>query len=199
MSTEPEVSAEEALTMLSLPSVLDRAHKAVAEVLVGLQATRGALEGARVAAVGRLETTHAKLREVTSTTEGATSEILDALDRAQALIDMLDAESEAPVPDAMRAQETRRALREELFGMMTALQFQDITTQQISHSASMLTELEQRLASIVALFDGTHLELEKQRSTAAATAHHFAPGATMDNAEQRQLDADSLFVSRKAS
>jgi chemotaxis regulatin CheY-phosphate phosphatase CheZ len=198
MSVEPEVSAEEARTMLSLPSVLDRAHQAVADVLVGLQTTRVALEGARTAAVGRLETTHAKLREVTSTTEGATSEILDALDRAQALIDTLDAEAEAPVPDAARAQETRRALREELFGMMTALQFQDITTQQISHSASMLTELEQRLASIVALFDGTRLGLEDRLST-AAPALHFAPGATMKDAEQRQLDADLLFVSQKAS
>jgi chemotaxis regulatin CheY-phosphate phosphatase CheZ len=190
--------ASAATTLLSLPVVLDRAHQAVADVLAGLQSTRVALEGARQAAVGRLEHTHAKLREVTSTTEGATSEILDALDRAQSLLDTLDAD--ASVPDPARAAEARGALREEMFGMMNALQFQDITTQQLSHTAGMLTELEQRLMAIVALFDGSRAAVEGESGSPAVMAEAarlYAPNASMEDAEARQLVADEVFVGGK--
>jgi len=198
MSALIDPSASAASTLLSLPAVLDRAHQAVADVLAGLQSTRVALDGARVAAVGRLEHTHAKLKEVTSTTEGAASEILDALDRAQGLLDSLDADANAEAPDAAKARTTRDALREEMFGMMHALQFQDITTQQLSHTASMLTELEQRLTAIVALFDGTRVGLEGESMPAPmANERPYAPDATMDDAEARQLVADEVFVGSK--
>jgi chemotaxis regulatin CheY-phosphate phosphatase CheZ len=189
--------------------MLDRAHQAVADALAGLQASRVALQNAQRSAVGRLHQTHAQLREVTSTTEGAASEILDALDRAQGLLDELDASASAPAPAseaeavalAARGGTARAALRDELFGMMHALQFQDITTQQISYTSGVLTDLEERLLAIVEMFDGVTPSTREATSGASTSeqrgASHqqlYAPDATMNDAASRQQIADAIFV-----
>jgi chemotaxis regulatin CheY-phosphate phosphatase CheZ len=193
----------------ALPLMLDRAHQAVADALAGLQASRVALQNAQRSAVGRLHQTHEQLREVTSTTEGAASEILDALDRAQGLLDELDAAAAVPAPAtdaeaaalATRGGTARGALRDELFGMMHALQFQDITTQQISYTSGVLTDLEDRLLAIVEMFDGVTPSTREATSGASTReergASHqqlYAPDATMNDAASRQQIADAIFV-----
>jgi hypothetical protein len=206
-AAEPSVAGQLPET---LPLMLDRAHQAVADALAGLQASRVALQNAQRSAVGRLHQTHAQLREVTSTTEGAASEILDALDRAQGLLDELDASAAVSAPAseaeaaelATRSSAARGALRDELFGMMHALQFQDITTQQISYTSGVLTDLEERLLAIVEMFDGVTPSTRGaslppdagQGHRAAAHVQLYAPDATMNDAEGRQQVADQIFV-----
>jgi hypothetical protein len=54
---------------------------------------------------------------------------------------------------ATRAAEVRGTMRDELFGLMNHLQFQDITTQQLAYASSLIMEMEDRLAQLIKLFD----------------------------------------------
>jgi chemotaxis regulatin CheY-phosphate phosphatase CheZ len=172
--------------LASLPLVLERANQEIRAVLANLRDSRSALE---TATVEKLQDTSEKLREVTSATEVAATDILDALDRAQGMLDDLDAADAAGEPE--RARRTRERLREEIFGMMGCLQFQDITTQQLAYASSVLTDMEDRLLQIAKLFDpATVMAGATGRTPDART---FDPNATTRNAEQRQAVADEIF------
>ncbi|MBU8934581.1 MAG: protein phosphatase CheZ [candidate division Zixibacteria bacterium] len=79
---------------------------------------------------------------------------------------------------------------EDAFLIMDALQFQDITAQQMNHAASLLESLETRLNSIVSVIQGSN-------DVAEATVEHkervFDPNAEFTNTKTTQADIDSLF------
>lgn len=85
-----------------------------------------------------------KIAEVSSATEVATSEILDGLDRALLLVDQIEV---AP-SSSDAAADPRDDLREELHTLVTVLQFQDITKQQLGNASSVLEERMLRLAQV---------------------------------------------------
>jgi len=171
----------------AMPHILERVTSELQTALAKLRDSRAALESA---AVERLQHTSDKLREVTSATEMAATDILDALDRAQQHVDALEAADEANDRESARA--TRDLLREEIFGIMGSLQFQDITTQQLAYASGVLTEMEERLGAIARLFDPA-------ASTARGPAQApdpktFDPNATVWHAETRQALADEIFT-----
>ena len=172
--------------LAALPFILERANQEIQGVLANLRDSRSALE---TATVEKLQHTSEKLREVTSATEVAATDILDALDRAQNLIDDLDAADAAG--DKEKGQNIRDLMREEIFGMMGCLQFQDITTQQLAYASSVLTDMEGRLLQIAKLFDPTTVML--QAAVASPDPRTFDPRATTRNAGQRQAVADEIF------
>ena len=92
-----------------------------------------------------------KLTEVSSATEMATSELLDGLDRALLLVDQLEVGPSSSDDDA----DPRDDLREELHRLVTVLQFQDITKQQLGNASTVLEERMLRLAEVFDLSDGT--------------------------------------------
>jgi len=172
--------------LAALPFILERANHEIQAVLANLRDSRNALE---TATVEKLQHTSEKLREVTSATEVAATDILDALDRAQNMIDDLDsADAEG---DKDKGQHTRDLLREEIFGMMGCLQFQDITTQQLAYASSVLTDMESRLLNIAKLFDPATVMV--RAGTQSPDARTFDPNATTRNADQRQAVADEIF------
>ncbi len=172
--------------LAALPFILERANQEIQGVLANLRDSRNALE---TATVEKLQHTSEKLREVTSATEVAATDILDALDRAQNLVDDLDAADAANDKD--KGQNVRDLLREEIFGMMGALQFQDITTQQLAYASSVLTDMENRLLQIAKLFDPA---MAMQQPTATSPdPRTFDPRATTRNADQRQAVANAIF------
>ena len=173
--------------LAALPFILERANHEIQAVLANLRDSREALE---TATVEKLQTTNEKLKEVTSATEVAATDILDALDRAQNLVDDLDAADAAGDKD--KGQNVRDLLREEIFGMMGALQFQDITTQQLAYAASVLGDMEQRLLQIAKLFDPATVMV--RATTDGPDPRTFDPRATTRNAEQRQALADEIFT-----
>jgi chemotaxis regulatin CheY-phosphate phosphatase CheZ len=186
---EASQSDAQPLGLAALPLILERANDEIQGVLASLRDSRTALESATVE---KIQHTSEKLREVTSATEVATTDMLDALDRAQGMVDALDAADAAG--DRACAQAMRDSLRQEIFGMMGCLQFQDITTQQLSYAASVLTDMEDRLLQIAKLFDP---------ATAMARAvsvgpdpRTFDPHASTQHAEQRQALADQIFTVR---
>ena len=174
-----------------VPQILERANAEIINVLGSLRQCRSAIEHATS---DKLQITHEKIREVTSATEVAATDILDGLDRAQGLIDELDAEAEAHAVRTERERELRGRLRDEIFMITGCLQFQDITTQQLSHAASVLVDMEARLAEIAILFDPRRYGAPEIPYAPPAPPPIFAPDATLTNAEQRQAVADRIFT-----
>jgi hypothetical protein len=175
--------------LASLPFILERANAEIQGVLANLRDSRTALE---TATVEKLQHTSDKLKEVTSATEVAATDILDALDRTQSMVDDLDAADEAGDRDAGR--QVRDRMREEIFGMMGALQFQDITTQQLAYAASVLSDMESRLLQIAKLFDPAAAMIDA--TTGGPDPRTFDPRATTQRAGERQALADQIFVVR---
>lgn len=180
-----------------LPAILERANAQILSVLSRLRESREALQRSTV---DNLHVTHEKLREVTSATEDAAIDIMDAYDRATGLVDQLDAIDAVPQPDRAKAGALRSTLRDELFLMMGALQFQDITAQQLYHASSVLVEMEERLLQVSKLFDtgGTGVAGGTMGARGSTAHEGFDPNATTRDAEGRQALADEIFTASKA-
>jgi len=179
------------VSLTDLPEILARANEQIQDVLSRLRETRAALQSP---AFEKLQSTNEKILEVTSATEDAAINIMDACDRANGLVDELDAIDQAEVPDRDNAVVLRASLRDELFRMMGALQFQDITSQQLSHASSVLVEMELRLAEVAKLFD-TNISVAPVAPSSVELA--YDPNATVRNAEGRQALADEIFTAIK--
>lgn len=183
------------VSLADLPQILERANGQIRAVLTHLRETRQAIQSTTF---DKLQTTHDKIKEVTSATEDAAINIMDACDRANQMVDELDTIDSAEEPDRAKAAEVRANLRDELFMMMGALQFQDITSQQLTHASSVLVEMESRLADVAKLFDSS---ISPDRPLAALHGvpdeKTYDPNATTKNAEQRQNIADEIFTPAK--
>jgi chemotaxis regulatin CheY-phosphate phosphatase CheZ len=181
----------EPLGLAALPMLLLRVYREIDNMVERLRESRGVL---RKAAVDKLHHTNEKLRLVTSATEVAATDIMDSVDRALVMVDQLETRENADLSDDANA--IRAALRDELFAVMTRLQFQDITTQQINHASAMLAEMEARLAALSQVFDpralGFAMEEEEKAPLHAGT---YDPQATTHNPDARQALADQLFES----
>ena len=185
-------ASEDKLT--DLPALFVRA---MGEVHAMLASIRNGREQIRAATTERLSHSNQKLGEVSSTTESAAIDIMDALERAIANVDEL--ETEAVLTDSARGYRIRGDLREELFAVMGHMQFQDITSQQIMHVQSMLADMEARLADMAARFGNDPGASATARPVDARPATRtlsnpsaFDPNASLADAEARQALADSL-------
>jgi len=179
-----------------LPAILERANAQILGVLSRLRETRAAIEST---ALEKLASTHEKIREVTSATEDAAINIMDACDRASQMIDELDSIDAEPTPDRERASAVRGGLRDELFLMMGALQFQDITSQQLAHASAVLVEMETRLIDVARLFDANADVVEQHHPEHdAPDVQTYDPNATTRDPEARQALADEIFTAVRA-
>ncbi len=176
-------------------AVLHRANSQIIAVLARIREGRAAIEST---AVGRVKMTQDKLREVTSATEDAAINIMDACDRATTLVDELDSIDANETADRAKAAELRGSLRDELFLMMGALQFQDITSQQLAHASSVLDEMEARMLAVAKLFDPSiSLAVPLTEAVTDNAASSFDANATMRDSDCRQALADEIFTAAK--
>jgi chemotaxis regulatin CheY-phosphate phosphatase CheZ len=141
-----------------LPAIVAYTYREIYSALGNLQEGRSELGQI---ARDRIPDTHRKLREIGDTTELAATDMLDGLDRALELVDELEPEGDGGDPAAgsgaadagpRPASETRDALRDQLHDLISALQFQDITNQQLEFAGHLLTDMERRLSRIAANF-----------------------------------------------
>lgn len=185
------------LSLSELPQILEQANAQILSVLSRLRESRAALQ---TTALEKLATTHEKIREVTSATEDAAINIMDACDRATQMVDELDTIDSDPAPDREKAAGLRSTLRDELFLMMGALQFQDITSQQLAHASAVLVEMEQRLLDVARLFDSNvdHVRVMSEGGSGVPDEATYDPNATTLNAEGRQALADQIFTTVRA-
>ena len=177
-------------------ALLGQANTQIISVLARLREGRAAIENT---AIGKVRLTQDKLREVTSATEDAAINIMDACDRATTLVDALDGIDASDSPDRRKAVSIRSSLRDELFLMIGALQFQDITAQQLAHASAVLDEMEQRMIEVAKLFDpSVALELSKIAQAKDNSSQPYDANATTQNADSRQALADEIFTSIKS-
>lgn len=184
-----------------LPELLDsigRAYNEIVGMISSLQESRGILESA---AMSRLKHTNEKLKEVSSATEMATTGIMDGIDRALSMVGSLG--EMAGSSEEEESVEVRSNLEEELHGIMTLLQFQDITAQQLGYASGVLTDIEQRLVRIAEVFERSGLwspkeNLEEETKGANGNSGHFPedcdPNASTLDGEGRQALADEIFT-----
>jgi len=174
----------------ALSRTLFAAYAETAALLHRIRESRGVLERTSVV---RLQQMNDKLREVSSATEVAATDILNGLDRAVGMVGELEAAESA---GAERRAEIRSQLQDELYGVMVHLQFQDITAQQLTYASSVIHEMEQRLSELVECFAPFALELDPAAAHAAVPTSApttFDPAATTSNAAERQAVADEIF------
>lgn len=178
-------------SLLSLASTLLRAYGEVASLLDRIKQSRGIIQEAQDA---QLEQMNQKLSAVTSATELAASGMLDGLDRAIAVVTEL--ETEAGESQDMVRHARYSALREELYGVMTYIQFQDITSQQLGYAAAVINDTERRLEQLSDIFAPFAADVTAVSGTVPASApKHFDPNAVADKTDS-QAFADSLFGAR---
>lgn len=196
---DPVAADPAAVEPAPLVTVLQRANAEIGEVLATLRDGRQALHEA---SLHKLHAGTEKLREVSSATEVATTTILDGLDRAQGLVDQLDALDAGAQggagsgADPARGAVVRAALRDELFAMVAPLQFQDITTQQLEHVSAMMGDVERQLRAVAALLDCSWAQLRGPVPHPAfppSPDATFAASASTADAAARQAQADALF------
>lgn len=185
-SPPPPPASQVRSALGALPLILEQANREIVAILDSLRKNKSQLQSA---AVERLQHTHSKLEEVNSTTESAATGILDSLDKAQGILDTLD--SDDPEKTG-KAAELRDAMRNELFAITEALQFQDITSQQIRYAANVLVELEDKLMAVLHLIDITGLE-DARAALHGSGAGTYDPNATAKDREKRQHLADEVF------
>lgn len=192
--TDPCVAA---ISGTELPVNLELANQQILKILAHLRETRSTLQNA---ASVKLQSTHDKIREVNSATEDAAINIMDACDRANVLVDSLDAIDESETPDRELAKSVRVQLRDELFQMMGALQFQDITAQQLNFSAAVLHEVESRLIEVAHHLDTKEIfarafPVPNACSSVTRGDVTYDPNATTKQSDVRQALADEIFTS----
>jgi chemotaxis regulatin CheY-phosphate phosphatase CheZ len=195
---EPERKAEAAAAgvelassgagMADLPALLSRATGIINKMLESLRAGQQVLQAA---AVEKLHNTNEKLHEISSATETAATDIMDGIDRAFVLLDQLEGDDVGP-----RGAEIGGQVRDELFQVMTHLQFQDITTQQLDHAASIIQDMEHYLDEFAELFnvttEGAIPPLEV--GSASSFPRAFDPCASTRDAKQRQAIVDQILT-----
>jgi len=176
-------------SLLQLASTLLRAYAEVASLLDRIKQSRGILQEAQDA---RLEQMNKKLSAVTTATEMAATGMLDGLDRAIAVVTELEQEAEESQDLVRHARYT--ALREELYGVMTFIQFQDITSQQLGYAAAVITDTEKRLEQLTGIFEPFAADVTAVTGNAVphSAPKHFDPNAVADKTDS-QAFADSLF------
>jgi len=179
---DPAAGAASATDLSELDELLSRAYSMIQGMLRRLRESQSVLQRS---AVQKLHDTSAKLHEVTSATESAATDIMDGLDRALALIDRLEGGA-APA-------EVSAELRDEIFGAMNHLQFQDITAQQLRYASALLQDMEAQMAGFASLFDQAGHHGPPPALPVAAARPTYDPGATVWSAERRQALVDELI------
>lgn len=160
-----------------------RMYAELQRILYQVRQSRGLLEEA---ALSHLETTTAKLQEVSSTTEHAATNMLDGVDRALILVDRIQKDAE---------DDDFKSLREELYALVVALQFQDISSQQLEHASAIIADLESQLRRVVRIFAMSVFDDDSSQGDNGFRhpVGAFDPAASTEDAADRQAVADDIF------
>lgn len=174
--------------LVELPAMLLRAHVEITDILNGIRLTR---ESIQAHAVDRLRDTKDKLGDVSATTESATIELMNGLDRSIELINTLEqhAKDQADI-------NTFDVLRTQVSTLYNHLQFQDITAQQLQGVTASLLDIEMRMTSVSALFDhgvsAANAALPRSNyvpESSAGLAYNPDASMTHSRADQAMIDA----------
>ncbi len=143
-----------------------------------------------------------QLDKVTEQTEAATNQMLDVVEQitereGEVISGLQTIKSKSGDKGEAEIEELTDSLIEKVntnlndaYTIMDALQFQDITSQQVNHAVSLLEDLEAKLQKIVTAFHGREHAVE---GTMPKKERSFDPHADMYDRKTNQEDIDNLF------
>jgi chemotaxis regulatin CheY-phosphate phosphatase CheZ len=150
----------------------------------------------------KLPKANEQLDKISAQTEAAAHQMLDMveqiIDHEEKVVELSgemvgqleksqDSEAASLLEKAARIKEMAATSQNNAFLIMDALQFQDITAQQMSHASSLLEDIEQRLHNLLVAFDGDAGTGELVEPTKKARA--FDPDADLfDGKDQKEVD-----------
>lgn len=178
----------------------------LAEALSGLMASFNKLRTPLVESHQQVPQATDQLDKISEQTEKAAQQMLDVVEsitqREEAVIADLD-----KIRDLASASQNSEMLKlaesasaqaqlnlDDAFKMLDALQFQDITSQQMDHAASLLEDIESKLNGILVIVGHKSSEnggRKKKRERA------FDPHADMYDKKTDQSDIDSIFEAQR--
>ncbi|MCD6163491.1 MAG: protein phosphatase CheZ [candidate division Zixibacteria bacterium] len=156
-----------------------------------------------VESVKKVPTTAQQLEKVTEQTEQATNRVLDMVEainnRESEISEWVSKIKELIPREVLSASNELESLMDkvgkntvsnlnDLFNIMDAMQFQDITTQQVDHAITLLDDVEDRLMSLLNAI-GNKNGIVKNKGTKKQRA--FDPNAEFtveDKKQQREID-----------
>ncbi len=141
-----------------------------------------------------------QLDKIAQQTEAATHRMLDTVEaitqRDERIIAGL-AELEADHADRpatiARLRDLAAANQNDTFAIMDALQFQDITSQQMNHAAAMLEDIPDRLNAILSMVTGTSVGRASETEDPVRRERAYDPHADMFDRKTEQADIDTIF------
>ena len=190
----------------NLPYSIEQTRSMIKDILSNIHISRAEL---RSSAEGLIQKTGNQLEKVTAATEDATNKIMDVTEKLGN--DMMDmTESVQTVRDALSeniSEEVAAPLdvldaklmegQTDTYQIMDYLQFQDITSQQISHAYALLEETERKLLGVASLLEGLDNGITNDSTTISNKA--FDPDAHFDSgqAHDSQSMIDDMFNKKK--
>lgn len=177
----------------------------LAEALNGLIASFDKLKAPLVESHSQVPQATDQLDKISEQTEQAAQKMLDVvesitqreesvvadLERIHELASDKDAEIAAL---AESASKQARLNLDDAFTMLDALQFQDITSQQMDHAASLLEDIESKLNDILSMVGH---KTDNSSMNKARKQRAYDPHADMYDKKTDQRDIDSLFEAQK--
>ena len=182
------LAARPALT--DLPTMMLRAHAEITDILGGIRLTREAIQAHTV---DRIRDSKDRLNDVSATTENATMELMNGLDRSLELINSLNTHAKDHTDSG-----SFEALRSQVSALYNHLQFQDITAQQLQGVTASLLDIEMRMTAVSALFDhgvlAANAALPRPPFVVESSAGlAFNPDASMHHSRADQAMIDATF------
>jgi chemotaxis regulatin CheY-phosphate phosphatase CheZ len=146
-----------------------------------------------------------QLDKIDEQTQAATHQMLDKVEEIsqreeeliQGLANIKDLISKDQVADVGSLVDTliekANATVNDVYTIMDALQFQDITSQQMNHAASLLEEVEGKLNGIINVLHGKQNASDPKESEKKIKPRVFDPHADMSDKKTDQSEIDSLI------
>ena len=145
-----------------------------------------------------------QLDKISKQTEDATQLMLDTIEKVTQRQEEIIADlqniarltSDNAELCALTASATEKvtANTNDTYSIMDALQFQDITSQQLNHSIALLDELRENLYRMLSLLHGENLPKSIKEYTPISKNKAYDPHADYSAKRAEQSDVDSIFA-----
>ena len=109
----------------------------------------------------------------------------------------VDGKTEGALELIEHASELVSANCNDTYAIMDALQFQDITSQQMDHAASLLEEIETKLKGIVGVLGGNPAQEDDSSGDTKKKKRIFDPHAHLFEKKTEQEVIDTMFSEKK--
>lgn len=86
---------------------------------------------------------------------------------------------------------------EDAYTIMDSLQFQDITSQQLSHAISLLEDVESKFNNIFAVLQGKDDMIDEENTQKPKKERAFDPHADLFDKKTEQSTIDNIFANKK--